>query len=616
MSVQLFAGSVEEFSADVQSGRMVPRLREEFARQILSRPSESEVRSWEVSLAAVNEDMVEADIKQAGILVEHMLPLTSKRLDVMLFGHDRTGGGKPLVVELKQWTSGDIEDVEGRLVVVGNRLSLHPQQQVAQYVEYLRDFSPVFHEGQAELGGAAYLHNATEADVGALRSPDLDDLAEYPLITGEQAAELQAMFDQRLGGSDGRAQLEEYMRTRARPSRKLLDHVADEIESHPEFVLLDDQLVAFEAVRQAVERARISGEKTVVIVTGGPGTGKSVIATRMLGDFARKGWNVSHATGSRSFTLTLRRQVSRRASNLFRYFNSFSDTEPDTLDVLICDEAHRIRESSNNRFTPRAKRSKVPQVQELIEVARVPVFLLDENQVVRPYEIGTVDAIETAAADHAQRTINVQLDGQFRCMGSEAYIAWVARLLGIADGGPVEWDPGADDYELVVASSPADAERWLAEHQSEEQSARLAAGFCWPWSDPTSDGTLIEDIVIGDWRRPWNAKPNKRVKDAPAADYWASDPRGFGQVGCIYTAQGFEYDYGGVIMGRDFVWREGWEADSNEHEDTVVKRAPNLGELVRNVYKVLLTRSLRGGVVYSMDEQTQALLERVIPTRA
>jgi DUF2075 family protein len=119
--------------------------------------------------------------------------------------------------------------------------------------------------------------------------------------------------------------------------------------------------------------------------------------------------------------------------------------------------------------------------------------------------------------------------------------------------------------------------------------------------------------VVGNWRRPWNVKPDKRVKDAPAASYWATDQRGFGQVGCIYTAQGFEYDFGGVIFGNDYVWRGGgWRADSSQHADPIVRKAKNFSDLVRNVYKVLLTRSLRGCALYSTDEETQQLLSRLV----
>src|SRR5699024_9175304 len=124
--------------------------------------------------------------------------------------------------------------------------------------------------------------------------------------------------------------------------------------------------------------------------------------------------------------------------------------------------------------------------------------------------------------------------------------------------------------------------------------------------------TLVNDVRIGDWARPWNAKPEKRVPDAPDSYYWASDERGFNQVGCIYTAQGFEYDWAGVILGPDFVWRtDRWVTRPEYSHDPALKKADE-GEyqkLTRNTYKVLLTRGMRGACVYSTDPETQEFLD-------
>ena len=373
--------------------------------------------------------------------------------------------------------------------------------------------------------------------------------------------------------------------------------------------------MAFEEVMNAVSDSSTNQQKQVVIVKGGPGTGKSVIALKLLGEFARAGLNISHATGSKAFTETLRDIVGRRAGNVFRYFDAFGAADENELDVLICDEAHRIRATSNSRFTRRERRSDLPQVDELVSVARVPVFLLDENQVVRPYEIGTVETIGDSARRHHARVREVDLNGQFRLLGSEAYVEWVERLLGIRPGGPIEWTVD-DPFDLRVADSAEEMETWLRRKNSDSVTARIAAGYCWPWSDPEDDGSLVNDVQIGSWTKPWNARPGKKkLKDAPIASLWASDPRGFEQVGCIYTAQGFEYDFGGTIFGADFVWRDGgWAPDKSRHADGVVKKALNFDVLVRNIYKVLLTRGLKGCGVLSTDPETQEKLKSLIPT--
>ena len=400
---------------------------------------------------------------------------------------------------------------------------------------------------------------------------------------------------------------DDFLLARTRPSKQLLEHVQEQIKGHDAFTLLDEQLVTYDLIRHAVDESRRSNTKKVVLVTGGPGTGKSVIATQVLGDLAKRGYNVSHATGSRSFTTTLRKRVGSRAASLFRYFNNFAAADTNELDVLICDEAHRIRESSNSRFTRRNRRSGRAQVDELVQAARVPVFLLDEKQVVRPGETGTVQAIREAAQRNDAEVIPIDLNGQFRCGGSEAYFVWVQRLLGLISGGPIHWD-GDQAFELHLAGSPQAMESWLRAKQAEGYTARMTAGFCWKWSDP-EDGRLVEDVVIGEWRRPWNLKPEKRVPGIPSASLWASDPAGFSQVGCIYTAQGFEYDYGGVMLGRDLVWRNDmWVAQPSESRDPVVKHAENFDELVRHTYRVLLTRGLRGCILHSVDRQTSEFL--------
>jgi hypothetical protein len=375
--------------------------------------------------------------------------------------------------------------------------------------------------------------------------------------------------------------------------------------------------VAYRLVLNAVKLATRADHKSVVIVTGGPGSGKSVIALSLLGELYRQGRTAEHATGSKAFTETLRRVAGRRNTRvrqLFGYFNQFAVDEPNSLDVLILDEAHRIRETSNNRFTPRTRRSTKPQVQELIDVARVPVFLLDEHQVVRPGEIGTVAAIRAAAAQRGLQVQEVELDAQFRSGGSRLYEEWVLRLLGLADGGPVVWT-GDENYTLLVADTPSEMEELLGQRLQQGYGARMSAGFCWPWSDAVRGEPLAPDVAVGDWARPWNNKEERRHEGAPARSLWATEDGGFGQVGCVYTAQGFEYDWSGVILGPDLVWREGrFLADVTASKDPAFRgrNAADFDTFVRNVYKVLLTRGMVGTALYSTDAQTREMLKDLI----
>ena len=343
-----------------------------------------------------------------------------------------------------------------------------------------------------------------------------------------------------------------------------------------------------------------------------------MIALSLLGELSRQGRTALHATGSSAFTQTLRRVAGARAprvKGMFKYFNQFIDAEPNGLDVLICDEAHRLRETSANRYTAAKLRSGRAQVSELIDAARAPVFLLDEHQVVRPGEIGTIDDIEDAATAAGLEVRVIPLDGQFRCGGSRAYEEWVLRLLGPEEGGPVPWE-GDDAFALAVAPAPQTMEDRLRAELDAGYGARIAAGYCWPWSDPIKDGGLEPDVEIGGWRRAWNNKKATSHAGAPGTPFWATDPAGFEQVGCVYTAQGFEYDYAGVIFGPDLVWRtDRWVAQPSQSHDSLVKRGSeeDFDRAVRNTYKVLLTRGMRGAVVYSTDPETQQLLESLDP---
>ncbi len=617
----LLRASVAELRALALDGTLSTRLAAEYRFSMGYRAPASQLRAWEHSLRVLSADLVEAGLDEVEALVEYQLPLTSKRADVVLAGvHPRTGRPAFVVVELKQWSSAEtLSDAPDVCLVEGHpgRDLEHPVQQVRGYARYLRDFLAALDAVQAHLTGIAYLHNASDASVADLFELPMDELGR--LVTGQRRGELLDLLRSTLAPLPGVASADLLLGSAVRPSRQLLAVAADEVQRREQFVLLDEQQVAYSLVMRAVERARRGDAKEVVIVTGGPGSGKSVIALSLLGELARQGRSVLHATGSSAFTGTLRRVAGRRApavKSLFKYFNQFVDADPNGIEVLVCDEAHRVRASSANRYTPAAHRTGRPQVDELISAARVPVFLLDEHQVVRPGEIGTVADIRAAAARLGLDVRQVDLDGQFRCGGSRVYEEWVLRLLGLVGAGPVPW-PGDDHMQLAVAESAEELEATLRSRVAEAYTARITAGYCWPWSDPRPDGGLVPDVVVGQWRRPWNNKKETTHGGAPARSFWASDPAGFDQVGCVYTAQGFEYDWNGVIFGPDLVWRtDHWVADRAASHDSAVRRsAPEeFDRAVRNTYKVLLTRAMEGTVVMSTDAETQALLRRLVRT--
>ncbi len=415
------------------------------------------------------------------------------------------------------------------------------------------------------------------------------------------------------------------MPTAGSPSRSAapsLFDVAARSLTHPDaFALSEDQ----QAVLGQVHRLLAADDgQAAVVVTGAAGSGKSALALTLLGEALRAGYRARHATGSQAFTTALRKTAghgSRQAQQLFQYFGTAADTELGGLDLLVCDDAHQLRATSNTRYTPASRRSDRSQTAELVDAARVVVFLLDEDQAVRPGQLGTRDYIETAARASGATVHTAQLASQHRHR-SPRYDGWVRRLLGLDDAPlpPAPWTaetgPGTG-FELRVAESPHELEQLLRAKAELGASTRMTAGYCWPWSEARPGNPLVEDIVIGDWRRPWSVKGHRAVNGLPPSPLWAIEPAGAGQVGCIYTAQGFEYDYGGVILGPDLLWRDGrWITDTVATRDNALTRASaaDFDLWVRRTYRVLLTRSRSGTILYSTDPATRALLRDIIDT--
>ncbi|MFF8816282.1 DNA/RNA helicase domain-containing protein [Streptomyces pactum] len=618
----LFRDSASAVAAEIHAGSLFLRLTEQFVHMHGYRPGTSEARSWERSIPVLVNALLEAGLEQVEIMLEYALPLNSKRADAVLAGvHPVTGDPSYVVVELKQWSGALPDEDDPQLCRVDSYTQpvLNPIQQVRDYCAYLLSFNGALAEHPERLRGVAFLHNATDLSVGGLDAVEQD--AHGQLYTGQRRGEFIDFLRSRLAPGSGAAAADALLAGKIAPSKQLMAVAAAEVREREQFVLLDEQRVAYRMVLNAVRRAKQSDHKEVVVVTGGPGTGKSVIALSLLGELYRQGITALHATGSNSFTTTMRKVAGarkREVQDLFKYFNSFMTAERNALDVLICDEAHRIRETSANRYTKAEHRTGRPQIEELIDAARVPVFLLDEHQVVRPGEMGTVAQIKAAAAAKNLSCRVVSLDSQFRCGGSDAYLRWVVRLLGLEAGGPVIWEPD-DRMRLDVVESPWELEAFLEQRRAQGYGARMSAGYCWPWTKKTPPGqALPADVVIGDWARPWNVHGERAVAGAPPAALWATDPAGFGQVGCVYTAQGFEYDWSGVIIGPDLVWRtDRWVTDRTASKDPVFKKSTpdaDVDRLIRNTYKVLLTRGMMGTVIYSVDPETRAKLRELVPS--
>lgn len=610
-----------------------------------------DVASWNNSIPVVVKALLDCGLGEVEVQVEVDLPHTNSAVDLVLCGRQHgTGSDSYLAVELKQVRHATVDPRCPIAVDLGfgdGKNKLHPVRQVQRYCEYMVRYLPHLRESPDQLTGVALLHNARDADVEALF--DLPENDHGFLYTLDDLDRFRRALTAKFTTASGKRAAQALEHARREPLLKVTDVARQRSVVNGGLTLLDEQYLAFDRITRHLEKtaphtgfdvglfydpdsahspAPVTGPKRVYILRGGPGSGKSAVALELQRALGLKGRETVLASGSHAYTETLRDimigtarrgQVSDKrhsALKLYQYFNSFTDTPPDSLDVLICDEAHRMRRNSTDRWTPKELRDDDrPQATELISAAKVPIFLLDDHQSIRPDEVGTAEYLKDLAEAHGCLVEVTDLEGTFRAGGSKLYQRWVQRLLGLDTSDPVTWQPDGR-MMLAVADSPEQMELFIRERGIEGATARITAGFCWPWSNPDGD-RLVDDVVIGDWRRPWNVKPQHTVPYAPKSDLWSTDRRGIDQIGCVYTAQTFEYDWNGVVIGPDLLFRNGkFTVDRSASHDPAF-RGPIDDEIVerciRNAYHVLLTRGVVGTVVYAVDPETHNALRRLIP---
>lgn len=605
--MRLYSASSREFIEDNVRNQIADKMKEAFFKYLRYNPSPNEVNSWRNSLRALSLLFQSADLLDHGIILEYQLPMTSKRLDCLICGSDFDNNDNAVIIELKQWDF--CKEAPGENEVItwvgkGEREVLHPAVQVKQYKTYLEDTHTSFNgeKDKINLSGCTYLHNFKYLKEAVLFSNKFSRiLAECPIFMADDTEKMSTYLKAQMDKGDGLRVLDKINKGKYQPSKKLLDHVGNIIKNKSEYILLDEQLVVYDKVLSLVKEGFDKDKKTVIVVKGGPGTGKSVIAMNLLADLCLKGYNTHYATGSKAFTETLRKIIGAKGAAQFKYFNSYTEAKENEIDVLVADEAHRIRINSNSRFTPKTKRSIRPQIEELLRVARLGVFFIDDNQIVRPDEIGSTEYIKSIAEKNNFQYLEYELEAQFRCNGSDAFVNWVNNTLGIKRTANVIWDLH-EEFDFRIFDNPKSLHEAIKEKNKEKpNSARIVTGYCWPWSEPNHDGTLVDDVVIGNFKMPWEKKDKFWE--------WAHEDSGMDQMGTVYTAQGFEFDYIGVIVAQDLAYNfdsQHWEGHPENSHDLVAKRSrEKFTEMVKNVYRVLMSRGMKGCYVYFIDKDTE-----------
>jgi uncharacterized protein len=576
----------------------------------------SEIQSWRHSLLEMAKVLQDEEIPaDAGVAIEYQLPQSSKRIDFVITGEDAAARSKVIIIELKQWSQSRRSDKDAIVWArrggrTGEREGPHPSYQAWSYAAYLQDFNAAVQDGAMTLQPCAYLHNHPRD--GEIDHPHYrDHLARAPLFLARERAKLQAFIREHVRHGDRKAALYAIENGRIRPSKMLIDSVAGLLQGKPEFVLIDDQKVVHETILQADGRA--AQRKQVVIVQGGPGTGKSVIAVNLLGALIGRGRNARYVSKNAAPRAVYEARLAgtftkTRISNLFSGSGAFVNDEADTYDTLIVDEAHRLNEKSGLY-----RNLGDNQVKELIRSARCTVFFVDDDQRVTLFDIGHTEELRRRAHEFDAEVTELELSSQFRCNGSDGYLAWLDDTLDIrATANPI-LDTG--EYDFRVFDNPADLHALIELKNGANNRSRVVAGYCWKWPSKKNAQAWDIELPAFDYRRRWNLDKDGSL--------WIVAPESVEQVGCIHTCQGLELDYVGVIMGPDLVYRDGrivTDATQRASSDQSVKglkqmlkaapdRAVAMADrIVKNTYRTLMTRGMKGCYVYCTDAPLAAYL--------
>lgn len=568
-----------------------------------------EMQAWKHSLLEMAKVLQDEEIpSDVGVAIEYQLPQTSKRIDFVITGEDAQARSKVVIVELKQWSESRRSDKDAivwarRGGKSGEREGPHPSYQAWSYAAYLQDFNTAVQEGGMALQPCAYLHNHPRD--GEIDHPHYREYMERaPLFLARERPRLQAFIRQHVRHGDRKGVLYAIENGRIRPSKMLADSVAGLLQGKPEFVLIDDQKLVYESVLAADARAET--RRQVVIVQGGPGTGKSVLAINLLAALLKRGRNARYVSKNAAPRAVYESKLAgtmkkSRISNLFSGSGAFVETEPDSFDTLIVDEAHRLNEKSGLY-----RNLGENQVKELIRAARCTVFFVDDDQRVTLMDIGHTEELRQRARAAGAEITELELSSQFRCNGSDGYLAWLDDTLDIRATANPLLDTG--DYDFRVFDDPAEMHALIEAKNRSNNRSRVVAGYCWTWPSRKNPQAWDIDLPDFDYRRRWNLDQDGSL--------WIVVPGSVEQVGCIHTCQGLELDYVGVIIGPDMAYRDErvvTDATRRASSDQSVKGLKQMlrddpgparelaDRIVKNTYRTLMTRGMKGCYVYCTD---------------
>ena len=578
----------------------------------------AEIKSWAASLVYMDRIMQDQEIPEdCGIAIEYQIPQTGKRIDFIISGQDKNNKDSVLLVELKQWSEAKLTNKDSILeTYVGGRIGehTHPSYQAWSYATLLQGFNEVVYTENIQLHPCAYLHNYIEDDV--IKNPFYKEyLDKAPVFLKSDALKLREFIKSHVKYGDRTNILYRIENGKIRPSKMLADSIGKMIKGNQEFLMIDDQKVVYENALSLAKKAGAKN-KQVLIVQGGPGTGKSVVAINLLVELTKIGL-LSHYVSKNAapravyesrLTGSIKPTIIR---NLFKGSGAFIGTAENEFDALIIDEAHRL-----NKHSGLFGNLGENQIKEIISSSKFCIFFIDEDQRVTLKDIGQKSEIELWAHKLGVRVTEMELNSQFRCNGSDGYLAWLDDVLQIKETANTDFKDF--DYEFKVVDNPAELRDIIFEKNEINNRARIVAGYCWKW--PSKKDSTKYDIEFPefDFKMKWNLTEDGST--------WIISPKSVNEIGCIHTCQGLEVDYVGVIVGEDFVVRNGkviTDASKRASSDKSVhgykkqllenptETLKMIDLVIKNTYRTLMTRGMKGCYVYFVDEETRNYFKNI-----
>lgn len=602
------------FLHDVHHRDIEEVIHEAFRAKIGHKVSKEEVRSWANSLAYMGKVLVDDDIPDdCGVAIEYNIPQTAKRVDFLLTGKTADQKDCLVIVELKQWETAQKTEKDAIVVTrfaKGTAEVSHPSYQAWSYAALLEGYNEAVYDGGIQLSPCAYLHNYADHD-GAICDPFYaDHIRRAPVfLKGEdERRRLQDFIKKHVRYGDKAQTLFRIEGGRIRPSKSLADGLVGLLKGNPEFVLIDDQKLVYETALGQARKVQEQG-KRVLIVEGGPGTGKSVVAVNLLVGLTNAGLVAKYVTKNAAPRAVYESRLTgsfkkSHISNMFVGSGAFTETNTNEFDALVVDEAHRLNEMSGLY-----RNLGEHQVKEIINASRYSVFFVDESQKVTLQDVGDKDTIHKWAKALGATVQEMTLSSQFRCSGSDGYLAWLDHTLDIRETANDHLDVAEFDFRVI--DSPSELRQLILQKNSERNRARMVAGYCWKWASKKDASAY--DIVMPEhgFQARWNL-----TKDG---GLWMVSPDSVEEVGCIHTCQGLEVDYIGVIVGDDLVVRDGaviTRPEKRASSDRSIQGWKQLAKvnadlahektdaIIKNTYRTLMTRGMRGCYVYFTDRET------------